>query len=145
MEEPLRYEVLTGLSYGQLHELAARIAERRGDVVRPGGPPGLDRLVPVGGHGRGADAHQHHPGGGRGHLRGQPADREQALGPAAAAHRPGARGAGSAASGDPGEEGDGPWWTAPSRPPGTGRPSRTCTPARPGTPASTSRSPPPST
>lgn len=39
MEEPLRCEVLTGLSYGQLNELAARIAERRGDVVRPGGRP----------------------------------------------------------------------------------------------------------
>src|SRR5215470_8094931 len=36
-EEPLRYEVLTGLRYEQLHELAARILERSGDVARAGG------------------------------------------------------------------------------------------------------------
>jgi len=48
MEEPLRHEVLTGLSYGQLHELAARIFQRAGDVVRVGGRPaaiGLFRSV----------------------------------------------------------------------------------------------------
>ncbi len=48
MEEPLRYETLTGLSGGQLAELAARITARLGDVVRPGGAPaatGLFRSV----------------------------------------------------------------------------------------------------
>jgi hypothetical protein len=39
MEEPLRYEVLTGLRHEQLHELAARILARAGDVVRDGGRP----------------------------------------------------------------------------------------------------------
>jgi hypothetical protein len=39
MEEPLRYETLTGLSHGQLGELAARITAVTGDVVRPGGAP----------------------------------------------------------------------------------------------------------
>jgi len=41
----LRYEVLTGLTYGQLHELSARIWERAGDVVRPGGRPAGISLV----------------------------------------------------------------------------------------------------
>jgi hypothetical protein len=44
----LRYETLTGLSHGQLAELAARITGRLGDVVRPGGAPaaiGLFRSV----------------------------------------------------------------------------------------------------
>lgn len=48
MEEPLRYETLTGLSHGQLAELAARITGRLADVVRPGGAPaviGLFRSV----------------------------------------------------------------------------------------------------
>jgi DDE superfamily endonuclease/Helix-turn-helix of DDE superfamily endonuclease len=35
----LRYETLTGLSCGQLHELTARILQRCGDVVRAGGRP----------------------------------------------------------------------------------------------------------
>src|ERR1022692_469169 len=39
MEEPLRYETLTGLSHGQLAELAARVAGRLDHVVRPGGRP----------------------------------------------------------------------------------------------------------
>jgi hypothetical protein len=39
MEEPLRYETLTGLSNGQLAELAARITSRLADAVRPGGAP----------------------------------------------------------------------------------------------------------
>jgi hypothetical protein len=37
--KPLRYETLTGLRYGQLQELAARIMRRGGDVVREGGRP----------------------------------------------------------------------------------------------------------
>ena len=44
----MRYETLTGLSHGQLAELAARITGRLGDVVRPGGAPaaiGLFRSV----------------------------------------------------------------------------------------------------
>ena len=44
----MRYEVLTGLSCGQLHELSARIFQRAGDVTRPGGRPagiGLVRSV----------------------------------------------------------------------------------------------------
>ena len=44
----MRYEALTGLSYGQLHELSARICQRAGDVTRPGGRPagiGLVRSV----------------------------------------------------------------------------------------------------
>jgi hypothetical protein len=48
MEEPLRYETLTGLSHGQLAELAARITGLLADVVRPGGAPaaiGLYRSV----------------------------------------------------------------------------------------------------
>lgn len=39
MEEPLRYETLTGLRYEQLHELAARIGERAGDVVQAAARP----------------------------------------------------------------------------------------------------------
>jgi hypothetical protein len=48
MEEPLRYEVLTGLRAGQLHQLSLRIPGRAGDVARPGGRPaaiGLPRSV----------------------------------------------------------------------------------------------------
>src|SRR5260370_38065880 len=48
MEEPLRYETLTGLSHGQLAELAARITGLPADVVQPGGAPaaiGLFRSV----------------------------------------------------------------------------------------------------
>jgi DDE superfamily endonuclease len=45
MEEPLRYETLTGLGYGQLHELAARIWQHAGDVVRDGGRPAAVGLV----------------------------------------------------------------------------------------------------
>lgn len=41
MEEPLRYETLTGLSHGQLAELAARIAGLLADVVQPGGAPAV--------------------------------------------------------------------------------------------------------
>jgi DDE superfamily endonuclease len=39
MEEPLRYETLTGLRHGQLHTLAVRIWARAGDVTREGGRP----------------------------------------------------------------------------------------------------------
>ena len=35
----MRYEVLTGLRYEQLHQLSLRILGRAGDVVRPGGRP----------------------------------------------------------------------------------------------------------
>ena len=48
MEEPLRYETLTGLSRGQLAELAARVRAVITDVARPGGRPaaaGLFRSV----------------------------------------------------------------------------------------------------
>lgn len=44
----MRYETLTGLRHEQLHELSARVAERAGDVVQPGGRPagiGLFRSV----------------------------------------------------------------------------------------------------
>ena len=44
----MRYEVLTGLRYEQLHQLSLRILGRAGDVVRPGGRPaaiGLFRSV----------------------------------------------------------------------------------------------------
>jgi len=44
----LRYEVLTGLRYEQLHQLSLQILGRAGDVVRPGGRPaaiGLFRSV----------------------------------------------------------------------------------------------------
>jgi len=44
----LRYEVLTGLRYEQLHQLSLRVLGRAGDVVRPGGRPaaiGLFRSV----------------------------------------------------------------------------------------------------
>jgi hypothetical protein len=41
MEEPLRYETLTGLSCGQLAELAARITGVLADVVQPGGAPAV--------------------------------------------------------------------------------------------------------
>ncbi len=41
MEEPLRYETLTGLSHGQLAELACRITGRLGDVAKPGGAPAV--------------------------------------------------------------------------------------------------------
>jgi hypothetical protein len=44
MEEPLRYETLTGLSHGQLAELAARVAGLLTDVVRPGGAPAVAGL-----------------------------------------------------------------------------------------------------
>jgi DDE superfamily endonuclease len=44
VEEPLRYETLTGLSYGQLAELAARVAAVIGDVARPGGRPAVAGL-----------------------------------------------------------------------------------------------------
>jgi hypothetical protein len=37
MDEPLRYETLTGLSRGQLAELTARVGAVLGDVVRPEG------------------------------------------------------------------------------------------------------------
>jgi hypothetical protein len=45
MEEPLRYETLTGLSRGQLAELTARVAAVLGDVVRPGGAPAAIGLL----------------------------------------------------------------------------------------------------
>jgi hypothetical protein len=48
MEEPLRYEAITGLSAGQLAELAARVAAITGGVAEPGGRPaaiGLYRSV----------------------------------------------------------------------------------------------------
>ena len=38
-EKPLRYEALTGLTRGQLTEVAARVATAIGGVVRPGGRP----------------------------------------------------------------------------------------------------------
>jgi hypothetical protein len=38
-EEPLRYAILTGLSHGQLAELAARIMAVIGDVAVAGGRP----------------------------------------------------------------------------------------------------------
>ncbi len=41
MEEPLRYETLTGLSRGQLAELTGRIAGVLADVVQPGGAPAV--------------------------------------------------------------------------------------------------------
>jgi hypothetical protein len=44
MEEPLRYEALTGLTDGQLAELAARVAGRLDHVVRPGGRPEVTGL-----------------------------------------------------------------------------------------------------
>lgn len=40
----MRYETLTGLSYGQLHELTARVAGRLGEIVRPGGRPAATGL-----------------------------------------------------------------------------------------------------
>jgi hypothetical protein len=48
MEEPLRYEAITGLSAGQLAELAARVAALTGGITEPGGRPaaiGLYRSV----------------------------------------------------------------------------------------------------
>ncbi len=48
MEEPLRYEAITGLTRGQLAELSARVAPVIGDVAAPGGRPaaiGLFRSV----------------------------------------------------------------------------------------------------
>ena len=47
-EKPLRYEALTGLTRGQLTEVAARVATAIGGVARPGGRPaavGLFRSV----------------------------------------------------------------------------------------------------
>lgn len=44
VEEPLRYETLTGLSRGQLAELAARVAGVIGDAARPGGRPAVAGL-----------------------------------------------------------------------------------------------------
>jgi hypothetical protein len=41
----LRYETLTGLSHGQLHQLTVRILERAGDVVRAGGRPAAIGLL----------------------------------------------------------------------------------------------------
>ena len=85
----MRYEAITGLTRGQLGELSARVAALIGDVAAPGGrAAGRDRAVPVGGDDGRADAQEPHPGGGRGHLRGQPAHRLPALGPAAPADRP---------------------------------------------------------
>ena len=48
MEEPLRYQAITGLTRGQLAELSARVAGVIGDVAAPGGRPpviGLFRSV----------------------------------------------------------------------------------------------------
>jgi hypothetical protein len=42
----LRYEVLTGMRYDQLHELTARIWQHTGDIVRPGGRPAAIGLFP---------------------------------------------------------------------------------------------------
>ena len=44
-EEPLRYEVLTGLRHEQLQELSLRILGRAGDVVRAGGRPAAIGLL----------------------------------------------------------------------------------------------------
>jgi hypothetical protein len=62
---------------------------RRGNMVTSA--PG-DRAVPLGGDGRRPAAPEPHPGRRRRVLRRQPAHRQQALGPAAPGHRPGARG-----------------------------------------------------
>jgi hypothetical protein len=90
MEEPLRYETLTGLSNGQLAELAARITSRLADVVRPGGAPaaiGLFKSVAM----VVTLMRKNLPGGRRGGLRLLPADGVAPLGPAAPGHRRGAR------------------------------------------------------
>ena len=42
--EPLRYETLTGLTHGQLAELAARVAAVISEVARPGGRPAVTGL-----------------------------------------------------------------------------------------------------
>jgi len=82
----LRYEAITGLTRGQLGELAARVVALIGEVAAPG-RAGRDRAVPVGGDGGGADVHESHPGGGRGHLRGQPAHRARTPEPAVSTFR----------------------------------------------------------
>lgn len=45
MEEPLRYEAITGLTRGQLAELTARVAGVIGDVAAPGGRPAAIGLL----------------------------------------------------------------------------------------------------
>lgn len=45
MEEPLRYEAITGLTHGQLAELTARVAAVTGDITAPGGRPAAIGLL----------------------------------------------------------------------------------------------------
>lgn len=45
MEEPLRYEAITGLTRGQLAELTSRVAGVIGDVAAPGGRPAAIGLL----------------------------------------------------------------------------------------------------
>ena len=129
----MRYEVLTGLSCGQLHELSARIFQRAGDVTRPGGRPagiGLVRSVSMVVTLMRKNITQEVAGA---VFRVSPAHGQPPLGPAAAAD-PG-RGAGCVPhrARSPGRERC--WQTAPCARSGTGPRSRACSPPRPDTPA----------